>query len=218
MTISRTPAAAPRILLLGVGNVLWADEGFGVRCVEAFAARYETPDNVSLVDGGTQGLYLVDLFRDHDHIILFDAVDFGDGPGVMRIVHDDEVPSFISARKMSLHQTGVHDVLVCAEMMGAKPHKITLIGVQPKELDDYGGSLRACVRAQIEPALDIAVRRLADWGVTVRERAEPRGDFGIPALAIDRYELERPSAEEACRVGDERILVQASEQTRDAAE
>ena len=48
-----------KILVLGIGNILWADEGFGVRAVEAFHRRFATPENVSLLDGGTQGLYLV---------------------------------------------------------------------------------------------------------------------------------------------------------------
>ena len=47
------------ILILGIGNVLWADEGFGVRAVEALHRHYEFPDNVRLMDGGTQGIYLV---------------------------------------------------------------------------------------------------------------------------------------------------------------
>jgi hydrogenase maturation protease len=45
----------PKILVLGIGNILWADEGFGVRAVEQFHARYRLPENVSLLDGGTQG-------------------------------------------------------------------------------------------------------------------------------------------------------------------
>ena len=41
-----------RIVVLGIGNVLWADEGFGVRCVEALQARYGFAPHVELVDGG----------------------------------------------------------------------------------------------------------------------------------------------------------------------
>ena len=73
-------------LLLGVGNILWADEGFGVRCVEAFAERFDIPENVVVADGGTQGLYLVELLRAHNPVIIFDAVDFGDAPATMRLV------------------------------------------------------------------------------------------------------------------------------------
>ena len=48
-----------RIVVLGIGNVLWADEGFGVRCVETLQQRWRFASNVHLVDGGTQGLYLI---------------------------------------------------------------------------------------------------------------------------------------------------------------
>ena len=46
--------------VLGIGNVLWADEGFGVRAVEALNAAFEFPDGVELQDGGTLGLALFD--------------------------------------------------------------------------------------------------------------------------------------------------------------
>ena len=53
-------------LVLGVGNLLWADEGFGVRCVEAFAERYHC--HLTVADEA-QGLYLVDLLREHDPVV-----------------------------------------------------------------------------------------------------------------------------------------------------
>ena len=62
------PAPADRVLVLGIGNLLWADEGFGVRAVEALHQRHAMPTGVSLVDGGTQGLYLLDHVCDADHI------------------------------------------------------------------------------------------------------------------------------------------------------
>ncbi|HHV67485.1 MAG TPA: hydrogenase maturation protease, partial [Ochrobactrum intermedium] len=66
------PAEAPaNILVLGIGNVLWADEGFGVRCVEEMAARYALPERVRLLDGGTQGLYLLPFLEEADALIVF---------------------------------------------------------------------------------------------------------------------------------------------------
>ena len=54
----------PKVLIIGIGNLLWADEGFGVRAVEAMHRLYEWPENVRLMDGGTQGLYLVQHVRE----------------------------------------------------------------------------------------------------------------------------------------------------------
>ena len=61
------------VLILGIGNLLWADEGFGVRAVEELHRRYQFPENVKLMDGGTQGIYLVQHVREADILIVFDA-------------------------------------------------------------------------------------------------------------------------------------------------
>ncbi|MDU1806698.1 MAG: HyaD/HybD family hydrogenase maturation endopeptidase, partial [Bradyrhizobium sp.] len=107
-------AKLDRILVLGIGNILWADEGFGVRVVEEFHRRYAVPDNVTILDGGTQGLYLVNYVEEADGLIVFDAIDYGLAPGELKLVRDDEVPRFTGAKKMSLHQTGFQEVLSAA--------------------------------------------------------------------------------------------------------
>ena len=76
----------PKILILGIGNVLWADEGFGVRAVEALAEGYRFGANCRLLDGGTQGIYLVDQVRWADVLVVFDAVDYGLAPGTLKRV------------------------------------------------------------------------------------------------------------------------------------
>jgi hydrogenase maturation protease len=197
-------------LVLGVGNLLWADEGFGVRSVEAFDQQYQTPENVTLADGGTQGLYLVDLLREHDPVVIFDAVDFGDEPGTLRLVCNEEIPAFVGAHKMSLHQAGLQDVIACAKLLGGCAENMLLIGVQPVELEDYGGSLRPAVRARIPAALALAAEYLADRGFAVRARetAVP-GDVITPGLDLASYEAGRPDATAACRHGDGRVLVRA---------
>jgi len=63
------------ILLLGIGNVLWADEGFGVRVIERLQKSYRFPDGVNVMDGGTQGVYLVEHVQAADVLIVFDAID-----------------------------------------------------------------------------------------------------------------------------------------------
>jgi hydrogenase maturation protease len=204
-----TDAGNEHIVVLGIGNVLWADEGFGVRCVEALQARYEFAPHVSLVDGGTQGLYLIPHVHGATRLLIFDAVDYGLAPGTLKVVADDEVPRFLGAKKMSLHQTGFQEVLMLAQLSGRYPASVTLIGCQPEQLEDYGGSLRPSVKQALERALQVGVALLADWGAAPQPRAVPlTGDEAVttPSLALDVYEGGRPSAEAACRIGDARVL------------
>lgn len=195
-----------RILVLGIGNILWADEGFGVRVVEELHARYELPENVTALDGGTQGLYLLPYLEEADAVIIVDAIDYGLPPATLKQLRDDEVPAVLGTRKVSLHQTGFQEVLALLRFRGCAPDKLRLVGVQPETLDDYGGGLTPAIAAKVEPALAIVVELLAgEFGVTITPRASSEG-FTPPAISREKYEAERPTAEEACRVGDARVL------------
>lgn len=171
----------PRVLVLGIGNILWADEGFGVRAVEEFHRRYRVPETVTVLDGGTQGLYLLNFLQEHDILLVFDAIDYGLRPGTLKVVRDDEVPKFTGAKKMSLHQTGFQEVLSAADLLGAYPKALALIGCQPLDLEDWGGPLTEPARAALEPALSAAVAILGEWGIVV----ETREDTAEPLLAND---------------------------------
>lgn len=186
----------PRVLVLGIGNLLWADEGFGVRCAEAFAARYALPPEVEVLDGGTQGLYLLPYVQEAERLVVFDAVDYGLAPGTLKVVEDGEVPRFMGAKKMSLHQTGFQEVISAAELTGRCPREMLLVGVQPQQLEDFGGSLTPVVRDRIPSAISLAADRLRRWGVPLAPRAAgtaPR--LNDPSLERASYEAERPGPE-----------------------
>ena len=198
-----------QLLVLGIGNILWADEGFGVRCVEALNAAWQFGDDVTVLDGGTQGLYLLPFLEEARRLIVFDAVDYGKTPGEMVIARDDDVPRFMGVKKMSLHQTGFQEVIACASLAGRLPESMTLIGVQPEQLEDFGGSLRDIVKAQIPRALEVALEQARQWGIPYAPRTARIVDEHQRALEMDNYEAGRPSAELACRFGDDRFIPQA---------
>jgi len=181
-------------LILGIGNILWADEGFGVRCVEELNARYEFDENVRLMDGGTQGLFLLPWVSGVSRLLIFDAIDFGLEPGEFRVIRDDDVPKYMGAKKMSMHQTGFQEVLASAQLLREGAQQLALIGVQPERLDDFGGSLRDGTRKRIPEALASARQILDEWGVVMHERKTPLAEaelIGPQELDLPRYEQER---------------------------
>jgi hydrogenase maturation protease len=209
--VNSDTAAAPGptvagALVLGIGNVLWADDGFGVRAVEALHTAYEMPAGVDLIDGGTQGLNLLEPVVSHGAVLVFDAIDFGLAPGDLRVLRDREVPAW-AATKMSLHQQSFQELLSIADLQGRFPPRLTLIGVQPERLSDFGGSLSDSVRGRLPQVVELAVLELAGWGYPVRPRqgAAPEG-LNAGVLSLAAYEAGRPSESEACRIGDARLL------------
>lgn len=200
---------SPRVLILGIGNLLWADEGFGIRAIEVLHQHHEFPENIKVLDGGTQGIYLVQHVRDADILVVFDAVDYGLPPGTLKLIEGDDVPKFLGVKKISLHQTGFQEVLAMAEMLGDYPEHLYLVGVQPVELDDFGGSLRDEVKAQITPAIDAALAYLAKFNIKPTKRPTPLADketIACEVMNLNAYESQRPSAHDAYRDGDPRLV------------
>ncbi|QGM44373.1 HyaD/HybD family hydrogenase maturation endopeptidase [Methylocystis heyeri] len=183
---------ARRSLILGIGNILWGDEGFGVRAVEEFHRRYDVTGDVTVLDGGTQGLYLVQFVREADDLIVFDAIDYGLTPGTLKIVRDEEVPKFTGSKKMSLHQTGFQEVLSAADLLGDYPQRLALIGCQPLDLENWGGPLTAPVRGAIDLAVEAASGLLNEWGFACAPRVQPLSPReGLLRHDIDRLGYER---------------------------
>ncbi len=199
-------------LVLGIGNVLWADEGFGVRAVEALHAAFAFPAGVSLVDGGTLGLGLYEAVGTARRVLVFDAIDFGLPPGTLRVLRGDDVPAW-GRTKLSPHQNGFNDVLALLQLNGRAPETITAIGVQPQELLDFGGSLTDAVSGRLAEAVALAATELRSWGLTGTPRPAGAACEPLNARSLSRteYESGRPSNADACRSGDPRLVARTEE-------
>lgn len=196
------------VLVLGIGNILWADEGFGPRAAEAFHQTYADQKGVRVMDGGTLGLYLSEYITGSRRILVFDCCELHAPAGTMKLLRKEDIRLW-SSNVISAHQTGFNDLLNNAALLDQSPEDIAIIGVQPLELEDYGGSLTAQVKAQIAPAVETAADVLTQWGFAPKKR-KPGEKVDLLASSIvemDPYEKGRPSEQEACRVGDERFMV-----------
>ena len=114
------------VLVLGLGNILWADEGFGVRAVESFHATYRDRNDVDVMDGGTLGSYLMNAVMDAKRLLILDCCDLKAKPGTLRVLRDDDIRVW-SSTKISAHQTGMNDVLAKAMLLGYEPEAITVM-------------------------------------------------------------------------------------------
>lgn len=197
-----------RALILGIGNILWADEGFGVRCVERFHQQFRTAPDVLVLDGGTLGAYLLNLIEQTDHLLIFDCVDFHREPGTLQVLRDEQIALW-SSTKLSAHQDGLNDVLSIAALQGHLPPHICIVGAQPEQLQDYGGSLTPTLLACLEPAVALGVEQLRAWSIEPvrREPSETVQPLCALSLVQDVYEKQRPSQQEACRDGDIRFAL-----------
>ncbi len=125
--------SSPRIVILGVGNLLLSDEGVGVHVANELM-KMDLPPEVSVVEGGTDGFGLIGIITEADRLIVVDAVKGGNTPGSIYHFDIDEIQDCPSGFKSSLHQIGILEVISLLSLMGQKPYT-TIIGVEPKSLE-----------------------------------------------------------------------------------
>lgn len=124
----------PRVLVLGIGNLVMSDDGAGVKVVQRLQREYRFADNVEIMDGGTLGLDLLPKLEGIDHLIVVDAVETGCKPGTCVRLAGEELPIALET-KVSPHQMGLKDLLSVAELLGHSPGEMVLIGVQPGSIE-----------------------------------------------------------------------------------
>lgn len=151
------------ILILGLGNTIMTDDGFGVRVVEALSSRYRFRGDVRLLDGGTLGLDLLPHLEKIGRLLIIDALGMQSHPGTVFRLEGEEVPRAF-ASKLSVHQMGVQDLLAVSELMGHLPGELVVWGAQP-ECIEMGTELTATMAAAIGPVVDGVIGELRRWGV-----------------------------------------------------
>ncbi len=149
------------ITVLGIGNTILTDEGFGVRVVEYLRENFNFPENVALIDGGTLGVELQHFIIGTQKLLIIDSVDGAVEPGKTFHLHGDEILNHFT-QKISAHQLGIQDILTMLDITGKKIPCVELLGAQPYNLD-AGVGLTAEMEKLVPIFADKALEILKSW-------------------------------------------------------
>lgn len=158
------------ILVLGLGNSIMTDDGFGVKVVNTLSSRYHFQGKIRLIDGGTLGLDLLPHLEGVESLLIIDALDMRDKPGSIFRLEGEEVPRAFTS-KLSVHQMGLQDLLAVAELQGHVPTRLVVWGVQPASIE-MGTELTAIVESAVEPVMQKVLGELQSWDVAFEARDE----------------------------------------------
>lgn len=156
-----------KVTIVGVGNILLQDEGVGVHAIKKLSERYEFPEDVEIIDGGTMGLDLLPFIENTDRLLFVDAIDLKEKPGTIGIVEDKDITAVIRT-KISPHQIGLNDLLSVMRLLEKEPENITVIGIQPGSMQT-GTELSAQVRQNLDDLINAIIDKLRQWGVRVKD-------------------------------------------------
>lgn len=159
----------PHIMILGIGNLLFTDEGFGIRVLQKLLEGWEFPENISLVDGGVLGLNLLGIISEADHLIVLDAIRNRGKPGDLYRLEGNAVPERVRA-KNSLHQVDFLEALTLCRALDRSIPETVILGVEPQDIETLSIKLTPVTADRIEPVLDMVFNELRRLNVPYRKR------------------------------------------------
>ena len=167
--MSQSTEHPERIRILGLGNVLLSDDGFGPYVIELLRAGWEAPESVELLDAGTPGLDLVDYLHGCDRAIIIDAISATGAAGELRLYRDEDLRALPMGPRVSPHDPAVQETLWVADLDGSGPRNVVLIGVIPARTT-LGTELSPAVLQAAPQALALIVRELTEIGAPLKRR------------------------------------------------
>ena len=151
------------VTVLGIGNIILRDEGFGVRAMEYLEQHWAfSEDEVRLLDGGTLGPELLHFVTGTQHLLILDAVSGDGAPGTAYRFEDDAIMAHFQ-EKVSSHEIGIQDVLAWLTVTDRAIPNVVVLGMQPYDLS---------AGLTLSSAMEAARSR------SVRPRSCARGAFG----------------------------------------
>ena len=157
--------------VLGIGNVLMSDDGFGPYVVRLLEATYECPPDVEFVDVGTPGLDLTPYLLGTDSVIFVDALTSGGNAGEIRVYDRDDILRHPPQPRTGGHDPAMKEALLTVQAAGGGPRDVILIGVVPAWIAT-GVVLSPRVQKSVGRAMLSVVRALKSVGVILTPRPQ----------------------------------------------
>jgi hydrogenase maturation protease len=149
-------------MVLGLGNLVHADDGVGVHAIQRLQLDPRVPTGVVLLDGGTQGLNLLAPLSGVGRLLVIDAIDVGEPAGTLLRFEGASLRGLPG--KASVHQLGFADLMVALQLLGDPPDEVVVLGVQPMSTE-WSAELTLPVASTLGPLVERAIAQLKSWAV-----------------------------------------------------
>jgi len=126
------------VVVLGVGNVLEKDDGIGIYACAYLNANYTFSPDIEIINGGVEGINLLNLFLENDRIIILDTINLDDEAGSIYNIPSYELSGY-GLNSGGAHEVGVMQCLDMIELMGHPLPESNVIGIIPKSITFHMG-------------------------------------------------------------------------------
>ncbi len=135
-------------IVVGVGNILFKDEGVGIYAAKYLAANYEFEGNIEIIEGGTLGFKLMSYFQEYDNVIILDTVSIEDNAGEIFRLPSDVLLGMGQYRKTA-HEVEIVEMLEIVSVL-EKHATVTILGIIPEDIQSVEIGLTKTIEDRFE--------------------------------------------------------------------
>ncbi len=154
-------------IVVGVGNVLFKDEGVGIYASKFLQQNYEFNDNLEIIDGGTLGFKLMTYFQEYDNVIILDTVSVEDEAGSIYRLPSEVLLGMGQYRKTA-HEVEIVEMLEICSVLD-KHAKVTILGIIPEDIEAVEIGLTSTLEDKFDDFISQALEEIENIGVKVKK-------------------------------------------------
>jgi len=123
-----------KFAVLGVGNILELDDGIAIYATKYLEKNYSFEPSIDIVNGGVEGINLLNLFMEYDYILILDAIEIDDKPGSIYHIPSHELTGY-GLNSGGAHEIGVIQCFDILELMDKDIPHSSVVGIIPAQID-----------------------------------------------------------------------------------
>nr|WP_281952033.1 HyaD/HybD family hydrogenase maturation endopeptidase [Nitrosophilus kaiyonis] len=154
--------------IIGIGNILFMDEGIGVYASKYLESNYSFDKNIDIIDGGTLGFKLMRYYQEYDKVIILDTVSIEDAPGSVYNLPSEVLLGLGEYRKTA-HEVEVVEMLEICSMLESIA-KVNIIGIVPKDIESVGIGLTDAMKQSFKDYIQTLLKELQKSGIGYRKK------------------------------------------------
>lgn len=157
------------LAILGVGNILEKDDGIAIYATKYLQMNYQFTPSLDIINGGVEGINLLNMFMEYKHIIILDAIEIDDEYGSIYHIPSHELTGY-GLNSGGAHEIGVLQCFDILELMGKDIPKSSVLGIIPKIIDIEIG-LSDLMVSKFDIYIKTLVKILQEEGVSVNQNS-----------------------------------------------
>ncbi|HFQ61411.1 MAG TPA: hydrogenase maturation protease [Epsilonproteobacteria bacterium] len=165
------------MIIIGIGNVLQKDDGLGVYAATYLNENYTFDTNIQIINGGVEGIHLLNVLEENDHIIILDCLQLDDAPASIYAIPAQEISGY-GLNNGGAHEIGILQCMDMMELQGKEVPEAIVIGIVPAEVT-FAFGLSDEIMAAFKGYVSVVLQYLAKQGIvsTQKENTTPLAEI-----------------------------------------